>query len=256
VNEPDEDNLAREPTVSPEAVDEPPKRGRGRPKGYAKTGGRVRGKVPHQRYDDLEAHTVLGSMMADVVAFHYAVMRGETKATFNGPTGKPIERFPNLPERQKSADWLSENFWRLDEKLKAGAPTAKADPVEEADPDALRKAVLDDLVAHMLAQATPPPVDDTLSQIICVTDPKLIAEHDRTIAAGETPKPRKDPDRLDLGEGFFALRDIDRATGRERWACFNERNEHCCYKSSPEAARHWFENGTSAGLALKERRSA
>jgi hypothetical protein len=250
VNEPDEDNLAREPTVSPEAVDEPPKRGRGRPKGLAKTGGRVRGKVPHQRYDDHEAHTVLGSMMADVVAFHYAVMRGETKATFNGPTGKPIERFPNLPERQKSADWLSENFWRLDEKLKASPATvSKADSVEEADAAELRKAVLDDMLAHMPAQATPPPVLDVAPQansdgIVHITDPEQIKAWDAEQRA--KPKAKSDPNTKTYPNGFSWQRRYDENTRVNVFDLYNSAGLLCGHRRSQERADAWcLGEGTS-----------
>jgi hypothetical protein len=260
----DEDSLNRESTD-----EAPTKRGPGRPPGYPKSGGRIRGKIPGQKYNDAEAHTVLGSMMPDVVKFHYEVMQGKTKASFSGPTGKPVERFPNLPERQASANWITENFWRLDEKLKEAAVIAKAKGmpeglVEEVDPNELRKAVLEDLMAHV-RPAPPPPVDDTPSanpspapdfddthsEVISVTDPKQIAEFDRTISAGETSKPRnRDSNRIELGEGFFALPDVDRASGQQRWACFNAEGQHCAYKSSREACERWFFENTIPGQLL------
>jgi hypothetical protein len=89
---------------APEAPAKPvPKPGRGRPRGQKKTGGAIKGKIRGQTHSDTDAHAVLGSMMPDVVAFHYSVMKGQTKATFSGPTGRLVERLPNLPERQKSA---------------------------------------------------------------------------------------------------------------------------------------------------------
>src|SRR5262249_19831429 len=154
--------------------------------GTPKTGGRIKGKVAGQRYSDTEAHAVLGSMMPDVVKFHYELMQGKTKATFSGPTGKTIVRLPNLPERQKSADWLADNFWKLDKRLKELGAIAKPEPVDEIDPDAARETLEQFVRDHI------PPAPITYgvpsaasSEIVSITDPEAIKAHDRTIAAGE-----------------------------------------------------------------------
>jgi hypothetical protein len=141
----------------------------------------------------------------------------------------------------------------------APEPESSVEEVELPEPEELRQAVLGDLLLAKVPVVIerPKPVADPStpgSTVVSITDPAAIAAFDADLAV--TPKPRNDPNRLDLGEGFFALRDIDRATGRERWACFNSAGDHCAYKSSPEAAKFWFENNTAAGLALKAKGAA
>jgi hypothetical protein len=232
----DEDNLDRSETDTPEIPGElipefPAKLGKPKTTGKAAD---------------------LDSMLRDTLQFHYDVMMGK-EFWVSGPTGKKFKRAGTFQERQASAFVVGNKILEIRPK---GAADIYAEPLPDPEAEDLRKAVLEDLMARVPVVESPKPVaDPTGGEVISISDPAEIAKFDADLAA--TPnKPRKDPNRLDLGEGFYALRDIDRANGRERWACFNSANEHCGYKSTPEAARFWFENNTAAGLALKERGAA
>jgi hypothetical protein len=166
-----------------------------------------------------------------------------------GPTGKPTGgKYPTVAEQLKAADILAKLSFVLPEKTEAPPPVE----VEPPDPEELRTAVLGDLLSKVPVEPPKLVVDPSTpgSTVVSITDPDAIADFDAALA---NPMPKDSADTVHLGEGYIAYRDIQAGTGKVIWRCFNERNEHCANKSSPEACRDWFANSTAAGLALKER---
>jgi hypothetical protein len=89
------------------------------------------------------------------------------------------------------------------------------------------------------------------SEVRSIRDPDAIADFD---AALKETAPSSDV--IHLGEGFTAHRDTQAGTGREVWRCFNAEGQFCANKSSPAAARHWFENNTTVGREIAVQRGA
>jgi hypothetical protein len=147
----------------------------------------------------------------------------------SGPTGKVTGgRYPSIAEQLRAADILAKLSFVLPVKEE---PPPEPEP-EPPDYEVLLKAVLE----HAGVQPPKAVADPTGGEVISISDPAEIAKHDAAVAAApSTPKPRKDPNRIDLGEGFYALRDMDRATGRQRWACFNSANDFCAFKQTEQA---------------------
>src|SRR5262245_31887420 len=77
----------------------PPKRGRGRPKGYAKTGGRVKGSPKSWSAPEIRDMIINGGtieLMLDIVA-------GKKIYCADGPSRKPGWYYPTLRERRETA---------------------------------------------------------------------------------------------------------------------------------------------------------
>jgi hypothetical protein len=113
------------------------------------------------------------------------------------------------------------------------ATPAKVDPEAQASLEQMREALYQDVLAHV-----PPQPQPDSNEVISISDPQAIAEFD----AAMTGTFKRDPDRVELGRGFFALRDIQAGTGKIVWRCFNHRGEFSANKATPELAQKWFDD--------------
>jgi hypothetical protein len=252
----------------------------GRKAGGGKTpgSGRIRYKVHGPRLSEEDMQAMLRSYVSPLLRRQFSIAMGE-EVWAGGRTGKSFKARPSLAEQIKAAEVI---LSRTVPSLSATETTStnlnvSAEPTPK-EVEQLRKALYDSLTSYAAQQATPGTVEnipdkpDTMSDmsadirdmtrlrdtpapdasgLIHFTDPDAIKAWDaEQRAAATSPVPKSSNGRLDLGEGFFALPDIDRATGRQRFACFNSAGDLCGYKQTPEACERWFYENTIPGQLL------
>jgi hypothetical protein len=128
-----------------EEEETPPKKRRGRPKGYPKSGGRIKGSVPstHKIRETLQRNALA------VIEQQVRIATGE-RILCAGPTGKPVWRYPTLAEQSKAGEvLLAKLLPDLKSEQSVGLLATVSANATEADAAALRKAALEDYIARI-----------------------------------------------------------------------------------------------------------
>jgi len=228
----DEDNLGFTDTGAqsvgaPLELAEPVKRPRGRPRGYPKTGGRVKSPIA-----------------AAVIKRLEQIASGE-KVTLRGPTGKLVPTFPSLSEQLRAAEVLA---GLVPDVQAIAAPTPEPAKPVEADPDELRRALLE----NVLASLPPPPApaaDDIAPKVdpadggtvISISDPAEIAKFDAKLRSGGNAKSKADANTRKFATGFYWEKKFDPTISQTVFDLFNPQGDHCGVRKTEERANRWCE---------------